>query len=148
MSGSIDSRTANTMPTASAPSRRATNASVRADAWSSHWASSTTTSSGCRSARSARPLSIASPTRSGLSAAPVARPKVTRSATRWGPGSRSTSSSASCDHRPWRAPYASSISDCTPGNRITDIPAARATRSSSNAVLPMPALRGARGPRC
>ena len=60
---SPDSRTANTNPTRSASSRRATNASVCADTRSSHCASSTMHTSGCSSAASASRLRTASPTR-------------------------------------------------------------------------------------
>ena len=77
---SMGSRAANTIAIGSASSRRATNASARADASSSHWASSTTHSSGCSSATSASRLSAASPTRNRSGAGPPLSPNATSSA--------------------------------------------------------------------
>ena len=74
-SSSPGSRAANTSPTGSASRRRATKASVSADAWSSHCASSTTHSSGCSSAASESRLSTARPTRNRSGAAPGAQPE-------------------------------------------------------------------------
>src|SRR5207302_2668781 len=59
---SLGSRIANTNPTDSAKRRRATNASARADVSSSHWASSTTQTSGCFSATSENRPRTARPT--------------------------------------------------------------------------------------
>ena len=56
---SLGSRTANTIATDSASSRRATNPRTWREAPSSHWASSTKQSSGCSSATSASRLSAA-----------------------------------------------------------------------------------------
>jgi len=58
------------------------NASARADASSSHCASSTTHRSGCSSAASDSRPSRASPTRNGLDAGPALRPNATSSASR------------------------------------------------------------------
>ena len=80
---------ANTSPTRSASSRRATNASVCADTRSSHCASSTTHSSGCSSATSASRLSTASPTMNRSGGGPAASPNAVLSASRCGPGSAS-----------------------------------------------------------
>ena len=63
------SRTAKTRPTGSAASRRATNSSVWAEAWSSHCASSTTQIRGCSSATSDRRVSTARPSRKRSGAA-------------------------------------------------------------------------------
>ena len=69
------SRVANTSAILSASRRRATNASARADAPSSHCASSTTHSSGCSSAASDSRPRTASPTRNGLGAVSGAQPE-------------------------------------------------------------------------
>ena len=71
------SRTANTIATGSASSRRATNPSTCAEASSSHCRSSTTHSSGCVSATSASSVSAARPTRKRSGAAPAVRPNAT-----------------------------------------------------------------------
>ncbi len=65
------SRAANTSAIFSASRRRATNASARADAWSSQWASSTIARSGRSSAASDSRPRTANPTSNGSGAGPV-----------------------------------------------------------------------------
>ena len=87
------SRAANTNPTRSASRRRATKASVNAEARSSHCASSTTHSSGRCSASAANKLSTANPTRNRSGAVPSLSPNTVSSARRCGAGSSSMRSS-------------------------------------------------------
>ena len=68
------SRVANSSATRSACRRRATKASVWVVSLSSHWASSTRQSSGCRSAVADRRLSTARPTGTGSGAGPLGSP--------------------------------------------------------------------------
>jgi hypothetical protein len=82
-----DARTAKTMATGSAASRRATNSSVCTEAWSSHWASSTTQTSGRSSATSDSSVSTARPTRKRSGGAPAFSPNAVDSASCCGPGS-------------------------------------------------------------
>ena len=89
-SASAVSRTANSSPTLSASSRRATKLRRWADSSSSHCASSITHSTGRVSAASDSSVSTASPTRNGSAGGPDTRPKATRSARRCGSGRRST----------------------------------------------------------
>jgi hypothetical protein len=86
-------RAAPTSAICSARRRRATNPRSWAEAWSSHWASSTTQTSGRSSATSARSVRVASPTRNRSGAGPVLRPNTVARASRWGTGSRSRWSS-------------------------------------------------------
>ena len=72
--------------------RRATNPSARADARSSHCASSTTHSSGRSSAASDSRPRAASPTRNGSGAGPALSPNATATALRCGSGRRPVSS--------------------------------------------------------
>ena len=90
---SLGSRTANTKPTASAKRRRATNARAWADVSSSHWASSTTQTSGCFSAASESRPSRARPTTKRSGGGLTARPNAVSSASRCGAGRRSRRSS-------------------------------------------------------
>jgi len=90
---SLGSRTPNTMAILSASRRRATNASVCAEARSSHCASSTRHTSGSASAASASRLRTARATRKRSGASPSCIPNATRSASRWGPGKPSSPSS-------------------------------------------------------
>ena len=82
----MGSRVTNTIATGSASSRRATNASARADAPSNHWASSSAQSNGRSSATSDSRLSAASPTRKRSGACPPLSPNATRSASCCGAG--------------------------------------------------------------
>ena len=74
------SRTAKTISTPSASSRRATNDSTCADVWSSHCASSTRQTSGGVSAASESSVRTASPTRKRSGRSPAPRPNAVRSA--------------------------------------------------------------------
>ena len=113
---SIRSRAAKTIAILSARRRRATNASTRADARSSHCASSTTQSSGCSSAASDKRLRTASPTRNGFGARPALRPSATSNASRCGSGSPPSGRELG-EHNCWSAANASSISTSTPTAR-------------------------------
>ena len=88
-SWSSPSRTAKTMTTDSASSRRATNARIRADIRSSHWASSTTHSTGWWAAASDSRFSTARPTRNRSGAVPLSRPNAVPRASCCGRASRS-----------------------------------------------------------
>ena len=79
-------RAAHTIATRSASRRRATKPRTCAEAWSSHCASSTMQTSGCRSATSANSVSVASPTRNRSGAGPALRPNTVASASRCGAG--------------------------------------------------------------
>jgi hypothetical protein len=131
------SRTANSSAIFSARSRRARNASARADASSNHCASSTTQSNERPSAASDIRPRTASPTRNGSGAGPTLRPNATARASRWGSGRRSVSSMIG-EHSCWNAAYGSSISPSTPAVRTTPKSGASSTANSSKAVLPTP----------
>ena len=88
------SRAAKISPTGSASSRRAANASTCADDRSSHWASSTTHSSGRSSATSDSSVRTASAIRNRSGASPSRSPNATPSASCCGAGSRSRRSSS------------------------------------------------------
>jgi hypothetical protein len=82
-------RSANSMTTDSATSRRATKASTCAEERSSHWTSSTRQTIGCSSAASDSRPNSASPTRNRSGCAPVLRPNAVATASRCGAGNRS-----------------------------------------------------------
>ncbi len=134
---SPNSRVANRRAILSANRRRATNVRARADAPSSHCASSTIVKSGRSFAASAKSPRTASPTRNGLGDGPAYRPNATPSASRWGCGSRSARS-MNGEHRRWSAANGSSISASTPLVRPTRYPCPASSAYSSSAVLPTP----------
>lgn len=110
---------------------------ARADAPSSHCASSTTHTSGRSSAASDSRPRTASPTRKGFGAWPAPSPKATASASRCGCGRRSVSSRIGA-HSCCNAAKGSSISPSTPAVRMTRNSDLESTAHSSNAVLPTP----------
>ena len=85
------------------------------DAASSHWASSTSHTTGRRDAASASRPNTASPTRNRSGALPVARPNATRTASCWGSGSVARSPSIGA-HSWCSAANGSSSSDSTPAS--------------------------------
>ena len=137
VSASISCRAAKKSAIFSARRRRATNASTRAEARSSHCASSTTQRSGCSSAASDNRLRTASPTRNGFGGRPALNPSATSRASRWGSG-RCSIRSRLGEHSCWSDAKASSISPSTPTARATRKSDAARTAYSSNAVLPTP----------
>ena len=135
---SPDSRSANTNPTRSASSRRATNASVCADTRSSHCASSTMHTQRLllggvgQQAQDRQPDEEAIRRRSGAQAERRAQRVALRA--RQLPRRPSIGAHSAC-----RPAKASSISDSTPAARAIRHPSAAADRCRSRAVLPTPA---------
>ena len=131
------SRVAKSSATRSARRRRATKPSVWADSLSSHWASSTTQISGCRSAVADRRLSTARPTRNRSGAGPLRSPKAIPRAACCGAGS-SAASSRTGKQSWWSAAKGSSTSASTPPVRTTRKPRAESTANSRRADFPTP----------
>lgn len=132
------SRTAKSITTPSARSRRAAKVSMSTDGWSSHCASSTRHSSGPSAAASDRSVRTASPTLKRSRTLSLLRPNTERRAAAWASGSASTRSITG--RKSWcRPPKAISISDSMPSTRNTRAPCACPAAWSSSAVFPMPA---------
>ncbi len=131
------SRVAKSSARRSARRRRATKASAWADSLSSHCASSTTQTSGCRSAVVDRRLNTARPTRNRPGAGPLRSPRAISRAACCGAGS-SGASSRKGEQSWWSAANGSSTSASTPHVRASRKPRAASTANSRRADFPTP----------
>ena len=132
------SRTATTIATDSASSRRATKPRIIPEAASSHCASSTRQSSGRSSAAADSRPSTASPTRNRSGTSPDARPKATFSASCCGCGS--VSSRSSTRHAELVDPGERQLHLRLHARDLRHAESRRATAAyRSSAVFPMPA---------
>lgn len=133
------SRTAQSRATGSTSMRLATKWRAAADASSSHWASSTTASTGHSSAAAASRDSAPMKTWNRSPVSPTSSANATRSAVAWGAGIASSRCITGVRRR-WRAAKGSGASDSMPEVRSVVIsPAAWSRAWASREDLPAPA---------